>query len=120
MSKFWAVTESSQYALVYQKGNKWVNSLVVLGGLPNGLGLSRYGFSVSKRVGKAVQRNHVKRLFREIMRFRRFKPGWDIVLIARSTAATAVYHQLEQAVTRLLIQAGLLEAVNEASNAGYN
>jgi len=60
-------------------------------------------------VGKAVQRNHLKRLLREIMRLRSLEPGWDIVLIARSMAIGADYHQLEKAVTKLLTQAKLLE-----------
>jgi len=76
---------------------------------PNGLGISRHGFAVTKKVGKAVQRNRVKRLLREIMRLQSLKSGWDIVFIARSVAVNADYHQLEQVVTRLLARAQLLE-----------
>jgi ribonuclease P protein component len=78
--------------------------------VPNGLSLSRYGFSVTKRVGKAVQRNRLRRLLREIMRLQSLRPGWDIVFIARSVAVNADYHQLERAVTELLARAQLLES----------
>jgi ribonuclease P protein component len=77
--------------------------------MPNGSSLSRYGFSVTKRLGKAVQRNRVKRLLREIMRLQSLKPGWDIVFMARSAAVDADYHQLESAIIKLLAQARLLE-----------
>lgn len=109
MKESWALTKRAQYILVYQRGKTWTNNLVVMKALPNGLSLSRYGFSVTRKVGRAVQRNHLKRLLREIMRLRSLKPGWDIVLIARSMAVSADYHQLEKVVTRLLTQAKLLE-----------
>ena len=102
------LTKPDQYALVYSNGRSWVSSLVVMKALPNGLTLSRYGFSVSQRIGKAVTRNRVKRLFREILRLKSLEPGWDIVFIARPLAANANYAGLEKAVDDLLSRAQLL------------
>ena len=108
MKASWALTKRAQYALVYRKGSTYIDRLIVMKVLPNGLDLSRYGFSVTKKVGKAVQRNRLKRLLRQIVGSQLLKPGWDIVFIVRRRAVDADYHQLEKAIAGLLSRAHLL------------
>lgn len=88
---------------------------MVVKALPNQLGVTRLGFSVGKKIGKAVVRNRVRRLLKEVTRALRIKPGWDIIFIARKSAATADYHQLKKAIGGLLLRAGLLDE-NETAN----
>jgi ribonuclease P protein component len=114
------LTQRAQFTLVYQEGRTWVDNLLVMKALPNGLSLSRCGFSVTKKVGKAVQRNRLKRLLREIIRLQSVKPGWDIVFIVRPIAVSADYHRLEKVVTRLLAQAQLLEDNGKGVSSGFN
>lgn len=102
------LTKPEQYALVYDKGNSWVSDLVVMKVLANQLAQSRYGFSVSRRLGGAVVRNRTKRRLREILRPLPLEGGWDIVFIARPKAAAASFANLEKAVRGLLARARIL------------
>ena len=114
------LTGKKQFDLVYDKGSSWVDKVLVLRALPNGLELSRYGFTISRRVGKAVVRNRVKRLLREILRKIRLQPGWDMVFIARIPAAGADYRELGKSVTELLSRAGLFMGDYEDISLGIN
>jgi ribonuclease P protein component len=102
------LTESEQFAAVYEKGASWADRLIVLKSLPNGLGISRYGFSVSSRVGGAVIRNLVKRRLREIMRQASLKPGLDIVIIARPVIANSDFASVKYSVCNLLSKARII------------
>jgi ribonuclease P protein component len=108
------ITKPKEYALVYDKGKSWACDLLVMKALPNELTLSRYGISVSKRVGNAVIRNRIKRLLREILRIAPVRPGWDIIFIARPKAASTDYASLKQAVEGLLSRAHLIETASLA------
>jgi ribonuclease P protein component len=109
------LSKSGQFDLVYNAGKSWAGKDVVLKTLPNRLVTSRFGFVVSRRVGKAVIRNRVKRRLREITRQSSVQPGWDIVLIARIAAATQNYSGLKESVRKLLHRAGLITGENEGN-----
>lgn len=85
--------------------------LLVLCYLPNDLPYSRFGFSVSSRIGNAVVRNKIKRRLREAIRLRQdwIQTGWDIIFIARQPITSADYHQMDTACARLLRRAHLLQ-----------
>ena len=105
-----------QFSLVYAEGNSWKDRNLVIRALPNKINSSRFGFVVSRRVGKAVVRNHIKRLLREIIRKTPVKPGWDIVFIARIPAAVTGFNDLGKSARSLLMQAGLYDE-NEGNSA---
>jgi len=59
----------------------------------------RFGFTVTKRVGNAVERNRIRRRLREIVRGApagRMQAGHDYVLIGRRAALTAPFARLAQ------------------------
>ena len=60
-------------------------------------GPARVGFTVSKKVGGAVERNRVRRRLREVVRLsaaRNLRSGSDYVLVGRSTALEIPFSRL--------------------------
>jgi ribonuclease P protein component len=112
------LTKRRDFAAVYRKGRALAHPLVVLRLLPNQLPYSRYGFVVSKTVGKAVVRNQVRRRLREGIRTLLVEPGWDIVVIARPKAAAADFHTLRRATAGLLSRAEVLTSGLPAGETG--
>ena len=86
------------------------NALLVLYARKNRLGINRVGVTVSKKLGKAVVRNRVRRRLREVYRLHesRFLPGWDIVVVARGRAVDASFSDLTRAYLSLAKKAGIL------------
>lgn len=71
----------------------------------------RIGVTVGQKVSKkAVVRNQVKRRIRAVCRhlLSSFKPGYDVVIIARSAATRCEYSEFLQQLTQLFTNAELL------------
>mgnify|MGYP001599449317 CR=1 FL=1 len=108
--------QRKDFDAVFRKGRAWNNTLLVLRSLPNEMTHNRYGFVTSKRVGNAVVRNRVRRRLQESVRVLPLRPGWDVVVSAKTSAARADFHELNRAVVDLLARARLLQ--EEASPEG--
>ncbi len=73
----------------------------------------RVGYTASKKVGGAVQRNRAKRRLRALAReilAAEAAPGHDYVLIARSETVVRAYTDLKRDLRHALRRLGLLRA----------
>ncbi|HOA91612.1 MAG: ribonuclease P protein component [Bacillota bacterium] len=100
---------NTDFVRVYEKGKYSADRYVVVHFLPNQLGVSRIGFSVSKKIGKSVTRNLVKRRLRAIMQklSPKIKQGYDIVISARVGAQEADFDSLEKSLRKAIFRAFL-------------
>lgn len=110
MHRRYRLRSRERFREVRQQGKSRKDRLAILVFLPNELPYSRFGFTASRRVGNAVQRNRARRLLRESIRLRldRIAPGWDMVFIARPPIVKATFHEVDASCERLLRQAHLL------------
>ncbi len=92
------IVRGSDYRAVYDAGLKLHSERFVLFAKANALGHHRLGITVSRKIGGAVIRNRVKRLFREIFRksAAEIHPSFDLVFNAKRGSATAGYVELRE------------------------
>ena len=88
----------------------YANGMLVLYARPNRLGQNRVGITTGKKLGHAVVRNRARRRLREVYRLNEalFKPGYDIVVVARHKCVTADFQKLTKAYLSLAEKAGIL------------
>lgn len=115
MRKDQRLRKTTDFSTARREGRSWSNRLLVLIARPNGLEVSRIGFSVGKRVGGAVVRNRVKRRVKEATRLAQIQSGWDLVLIARKDASSADFSNIQSSVNDLLGRSGVSSAGNSST-----
>lgn len=90
------IVRASDYRTLYKAGRKIHSERFVLFGRENGLGRHRLGITVSRKVGGAVVRNRIKRLFREIFRrsYGEIPKQLDMVVNVKADCVGAGYDDL--------------------------
>lgn len=95
------ILRSTDFERVYKEGARVTSASFAVFALPNTLGRSRLGLTVTRKFGNAVLRNRHKRIVREIFRKNRvaFDDARDYVINIRSSAAGRPYRLLESELT---------------------
>ena len=107
MKREFRLKKRAAFTYVYKRGERTRSRHLTLLAAKSGEGL-KIGLSVSKKVGGAVTRNHVKRLLREAI-----NPAFMYVIVAHPTAAELDFKAVCSETEKLFLKAGKL-AVPEA------
>lgn len=81
--------KKKEYESVFATGRRYRNGRFEYIYSGNDIGRSRLGLVVSRKVGKAVVRNRVKRILREVFRLNKHKLKTDIDLVIRAFPNTS-------------------------------
>jgi ribonuclease P protein component len=90
---------------VYDRRRSASDSWLIVYACENGLPHRRFGMSVSRKVGSAVIRNRLRRLYREAYRLTRdtLPPGLDIIVIPHGDGEPSL-EELKRSLARLVGQ----------------
>jgi ribonuclease P protein component len=97
---------------VFSKGRFFTSKFFLLKYDKNGLSENRFGFVTSTKVsGKAVERNLIKRRFREVIREQlpHLKYGYDIIFVIRKGALDIKYQELKEDILKSLKKSNLIK-----------
>lgn len=109
LAKQYRVSNSADYSSIYKNGRKIPGRYIIVYLLKNDLGYNRYGIVTSKKIGKAVVRNKIKRRLRAIIKdnMPKVKTSFDIVLIGRHKIGGTPFDLLEKDFTIVMRKSGL-------------
>ncbi len=104
MEKQYRLRKNYQFNYVYKNGKSVNDKNLVIVFCHNKNGKPKIGFSVSKKYGKAVKRNKVKRRLKEIInkRYNFLNTKYNYIFLPRTLEKPATFAQLEKSADFLI------------------
>ena len=99
---------SRDFTTIYNKSRKVYTRYAIVFVSENKNNIQRFGFVASKKTGNAVQRNRIKRLFREFVQNNKekFKEGTDYIFVGKAVLkdklGTLKYEDIERDMSKVI------------------
>ena len=103
------IKKKTEYDYIYKTGKKIHSKYVIVFIKQNSFPFNRFGIVTSKKIGKAVVRNKVRRQIRAIMKkyLGKIKTHYDIVIVTRYNIKDSSFQILERDLINVFRKAGL-------------
>lgn len=104
LAKNYRMKKNSQFNYIFRKGNSLkVNKLLMFYSKSKS-NKPKIGIVVSKKIGKSVTRNHIKRLLREAIRLNLsyFNKSFSYIFVARSGIEKLTFPEITTNILNLL------------------
>lgn len=114
VKKAFRLRKKRDFNIVYKWGKAVTCNYMVLIYVKSKSSITKVGFSVSKKIGKSVVRNRVKRLMKESYRLisensENIEKGYNLVFVARNASNSADYSEIKRSMLYLLHRSQLLK-----------
>ena len=111
MSEYITLKENRDFSRIYRRGKSFVSPVLVTYVMKNKSGVTRYGITTGKKVGKAVSRTRARRVIRTAYRelYPKIREGYDFVFVARAKTPAVKSYVITRAMKNHLSQAGALD-----------
>lgn len=102
--------KNRQFNYIYRRGNAKHSKYISLIFIKTKYKPFKIGFTVSKKIGKAVDRNKVKRRLKDIVRdyVPQLKEEYNYIVLARPGIADLEFSELKEIVKNIFIKADVL------------
>ncbi|HOQ75248.1 MAG TPA: ribonuclease P protein component [Thermoclostridium sp.] len=122
MGKLPVLKKNSDFHRVYSKGKYASSESLVIYCVKRKANTVRIGITTSKKVGKSVQRNRMRRLVRENIRLmhEQLAPGMDLVIVVRKADPDANLHSIGREMRFLLKKLDILVRDKDHEGAADN
>lgn len=90
---------------VFHNGKKWISTLFVVFFMESDLPDPLYAVHARKKLGPAVERNRIKRLYREaLQQHKALLSGYTLIVIPRSGSKSITFNQLSDQMGRFFLE----------------
>lgn len=106
-----SLNKNTLFKRLYYRGKSFGCPYFVLYIMKTNSKVNRIGFTVSKKIGKAVLRNRARRLMYESFRLSepQIKSGYYMVMVARAEILNTDFNMICKSLDRILKKADVLE-----------